>query len=74
MTPLPAWLSIPELARLCGDKHRHSVRRLLESAGVPLTRSGRKLLVMTSTLRRKMPDLVAAIEDRRLESSQERAA
>lgn len=64
--PLPAWFSIPELADLTG-KHRHTVRRLLDAAHVPLDRSGRKVVVFTSTLRRAMPDLVRAIEDRRLE-------
>lgn len=66
MTPLPAWLTLPELARLTG-RHRHAVRRLLESDGVPLVRSGRKIVVLTSALRRAMPDLVEAIEQRGLQ-------
>jgi len=65
--PLPALLTIPELAKLVGV-HRHSMRRLLESEGVPFRTSGRRLLVVTSTLRRRMPDLVDAIEQRLLSS------
>lgn len=63
--PLPALLTIPDLARLVG-KHRNSVRRLLDSGGVTYRTSGRRLLVVTSTLRRQMPDLVEAIEQRML--------
>ena len=64
--PLPALLTVPEIADLCG-KHRHSVRRLLTSSGVSFRKSGRRLLVVTSTLRREMPDLVQAIEERLLQ-------
>lgn len=66
--PLPAWLSIPEIADLCG-KHRHSVRRLLQSGGVRMGRAGRKVVVATSDLRDAMPELVRSIEDRRMQTT-----
>lgn len=66
---LPAWLSIPEIAKLSG-KHRNSVRRLLEADGMPLARSGRKVVVHTSVLRRRMPELVLSIEDGLMQSTE----
>jgi len=60
---LKAAYSIPELAEMSG-MDRHRVRRMLESNGVELKRSGRAILVFTSALRRALPDLWDSILDR----------